>query len=320
MAWSKVTRTLITGVANSGTVDGTGTWTSGIDLDTLVTVPPGATGAILWVRVAGSSDRWAGVRTPGKATPEFLADVNQRSYRSVLAPLGAGNTLDFYREDSTVEFHILGFTGSETVFLDVDGPRPTIPARALSWGVVDVSASVPNGAVAILTSVDGNGYYRPTGSSFDNRTTSQAGAALIPLDAARSFEGYGGTAAQPIRAYLTGGVTFAFDTDVGEDTADGTFRDSPVTNPGQSFAWVVNRAGASTTGWAARENGDSLALSVIGAGYQRGQVVPLDASGAFEVAAETSQTVDFKVDAWLGSASGGQARRAMHHYRLRRSA
>jgi hypothetical protein len=295
MSWSSVTRTTITGLSASGTTDDIGTWNEDVDLDSFVTVPPGATGVILWPQNTSSSANWLGVRVPGTTTPLLLADCT-REIRSIICPLGAGNTIDIYTETpASTPIQILGFTGAETVFFDADA-LPTITSTGNVDLDRDMSASIPGGAVAAIFN-DFAGRWRPTGAS-GAYTNVINGTAIVPLDGSR-VANFRTAQANSILGYMTGGIEF-IDADVPaaeSATNDDTWRAYPASNAAASFVFVVADKASTTNSAALRAAGDSGLTFPINSIFEC-LICPTDGSGAIEYRGE-ADTIEWRTMAWF---------------------
>lgn len=300
MAWSKVTRTPITGLTASGAIDGSGTWNLSVPIGDYVTVPSGATGVILWVYNTISSDRWSGVRTSGKSTPLFLAD-GKREVTYTIAPMGAGNTVDLYTENTAnVVFDIVGFV--DMAFFDIDAPLPTVASTGSSMINRDLSGSIPEGAIAAVFH-NFDGMWRPTGTS-DAMTRNARGTAIIPLDAARTVDLDTGSD-QTLLGYITSGVEFTTWPPTSETvTDDSTWRDYPVSDADAEFVFVVDDKSAAGIYSMLRPEGDTFDPALVQSTHNC-LLCPTGTGGAIEYKAESGGTHAYKTIAWFPTATSG---------------
>lgn len=301
MSFYKVPITQITGLSTSGTADSAGTWNTGVDLDSFVTVPSGATGVIVAIQNTSSSLRWAGLRTTGKTTPVLLADFQINSaIQHRIVPLGAGNQIDLYLEGATVTFYILGFTASDFTFFDIDGTLPSIASTSGVTSTVAAPADV-TGAVAILTH-NFVGGWSPTGEVALIATT--AGSAspnslLMQVDGSRELR-LNTNATTSILGYTTAGVTWNAWLGNAEDvTADGTWRDGESSNGAAKLAHIQWTGFSAAQGFSVREDGVTTPSGAPLVAYGMGFYAPLSSLGAYEYLAESTFTGSPYVVAWL---------------------
>lgn len=275
----------ITGLSASGTTDANGTWNTSVDLGSFVTIPDGATGVILRVVNSDSSQRWAGVRTPGKTAIEWQIDTFANGVYDVICQTGAGNTIDLYCENATfVTFRVVGVTDPDWVFHDIDGSRPSVTSTASNWQSRTFSGA-EDGALAVLTSTTVQGW-RPTGAS-TNTTYAMSGFKLMKLNETKSLQLNVGTSVTAI-ASIVGGVTFSdWLTERQAVTFDSTWRDASMSASGS--AGVMVHADKSGTGhrWDFRENGSAYTTNHTGTSPYTSFFTKVSEAGAFEYSAET---------------------------------
>lgn len=307
MAWTRVANTEITGLAISGTDDGTGSWNVGVNVGTFVSVPPGATGALLEVANITSSVRWAGARTTGKTTPELLEDFGQRSHTHLLVPLSGAGLIDLYRETDAIVFRLLGFTGPETVYFDIDDTRPSVPSVGASWSTQNLSSIFPAGAQAFITKHSTVARYRTPGSSYSTTATGAAGkCTILPLNEARTLDCYYTSLNEPenIIGYVTSGFVSAFPAAISDHAGDSVYRVASAANPNAQFAVVLADNATFSRGWHVRAVGGSAAPSLLGSPMPRSLIAPLNDQGQFELTSEYTPLAPILVG-WLGVASDG---------------
>lgn len=308
MSVSKVSITQITGLSTSGAVDGSGTWNTGVDLDSFVTVPAGATGVMLLITNTSSSARWAGVRTAGKTNAVMHMDFPPNdAHATRIVPLGTGNTIDCYLEATTVQFYILGFTDDTWTFFDIDGTLPSITNTGGAAATVTAPADV-DGATAILA-IDYAGQWSPTGEA-SQISTNASGASpnqlLMKIDGSRQLD-LAGTNPVNILGYTTSnGVTWTTWLSSAESiTADGVWNNGTSSDAGSHFAHIQWTGFNQAHGFGTREDGVTTPSNSPLNTQGLGRFTPLSDAGAYEYNAESTFTGTPYVVAWLGEHTAG---------------
>ena len=301
MPATSVDHVAITGLAASGTVDGIGTWNTSVDLDTFTTVPAGATAAIIDVYNTSSSQRWAGVRTPGKTAAVLLEDKASDDHGPVVVPLGAGNTVDFYAENTTtVKFFIVGFLGSEWTWFDIDGTPETITSTSSAWADRTVSG-VASGTTSIC--IDGLFKWRPFGETTDVGVYVD-NYQLVKLDGSKRVS-FNSSADRTVRGYAASGVTWnAWLGTTLSYTADSTWRLSAVSSAGKALAIIAVGKSVGSSSLSFRQKGSTFDTRDANT-FPEAHFAPLDAGGEFEYNIETGTTGTAYVHAWLDAATAG---------------
>lgn len=283
----------ITGISNSGTTDGAGSWST-INLQTFFTglgdpIPADATGikfTIINNTTAGA--RWAGVRANGKTTAHYQADQAGGSNIEISVPFFAGNlNVDFYQESSDIQFRATLIYDGWWTFFDKDSALPTIASTASVFVTRTVSEVEANST--IIYSVTNGSRWRPTAET-TNLTNTQTGETTAYVDASKQFQ-IASSAAAGVIAYSADGhgmTPSAWLTQSFTATADGTWRDVPLTVSGVAGIFAVDKS-VSTYRYNFRKNGSSFAPS-FASGMQspdEGFTCGADGSGIVEYGVES---------------------------------
>lgn len=194
-------------------------WTD-IDLS-VFGVPAGATGAIVHIHNISSGVRPWGVREKGSTDTNF-GDMSGDAHCWGMIGIDANRKLQFKNLTAfpdKVEMYLVGYTKAGVAFF-VNGVLSGLGLPNNSWQVLDLSASVPAGALGVIVEVFVNvsGTYnyglRKNGSS-DNRITPSLNkhnqfTAIIGCDTDRKIEIYKQVANVLfyLLGYITDGATF----------------------------------------------------------------------------------------------------------------
>ena len=291
----------ITGLSNSGTTDNAGTWNEDIDLDSFSVAPTGATGVVLRLVNTTFNSRWFGVRTPGKTAARMLMDAAaNNSVFTVICALGAGNTIDLYTEEASVQkVYIVGYTGPSWTFTDIDSPD-TLTSTGSSW-TTRTCSSAPTGATAALIGPSAIAGWRPTGAAgMANAMSGDNYAMLAQLDGSKQFD-LNSSSTVSIHAYVTTGMTWeTWKGTTVSATCDSSWRDAGNTNAGKGAVLLLQDSNVAAYLFNSRMNGSSY-NTPAGAGVESGRstITGLDAGGAFEYNGETGGTATIYVLAWF---------------------
>ena len=293
----------VTGLTSSGTTTNAGNWQAAdVDLGSFITVPSGATAAIILLVNRNSSQRWAGIRTGGKTAPVVLVDQSADDSITVIVPLGTGNTVNFYAESVSsigVKFYILGTLGSEWTWFDIDGTAVTLTSTASAWASRTVS-ELPSGTQTIVMP-NGGARWRPTGETNDYTTGS--GFKLVKVDASKAFDLLS-TVDERVQGYSSSGVTWeAWGGNSLSYTADGTWR-TGQTNSGKAIAHLQHVESLGSLTYAYRQAGSTWDLNRTN-NFSEAMYAPLSEAGTFEYNMESTYAATVYVLAWLDAASSG---------------
>lgn len=303
--------TRITGLSNSGVTDASGTWNEDVNIGSFVSVPAGATGVVLVIEHNGGSNRYIGLRTPGKTQTQFLADVGAQTGIMQVCPLGPNNTIDIYVRDAAVTYiWIVGVTDSRWQFVDAD--NPVLVTGMTSAFTTKTISSAPDGTVGVLlSSTTGNTIgWRATGLS--NSVAGGIGRCVAKLNGSKQVDLRESASSDiSVRAYISGGVNFDANYPPATDTctADGTWRTSTIVHAGKSMANIKRSAiSEDTINTSTRRNGSSYApLSSTNSTFYEWMWVPLSSpAGEFQYRMESGATDTVIYDfAWFDDFQSG---------------
>jgi hypothetical protein len=324
MPATAINYTKITGITPTDNTTGTGTWETGVDLDSFVTVPSGATAAVMLVVNTSGSSRWAGVRQGGKTTAHFLQDINFGTAGTLIIPLGSGNTLDFYAEStstspddsSPVEFYLAGFLGDEWTWFDIDGAAVTLTDTVASFATRTVSDASASANIVVGLSANALAW-RPTGES-TSLSANARGHHLMRLNASKQVDIRSSSDARVFGYTTTGATGVTWNTWLGTTlsyTADSTWRDGS-TSSGNAFAYIQFDEAVSTYAQRFRRNGDTWAIPSGGgeSSIFESHFAPCDASGQFEYYIETGETAAAYLHGWLNTDASADPPRPISLY------
>jgi hypothetical protein len=298
----QVTATRITGLASSGVTDGSGTWNEDVDLDSFVTVPSGATGVIMGITNEQGSPRWAGLRTAGKTTALWQADQSLDSYRQEIVPLGAGNTIDCYTEETAqCHFYILGFV--DWTFFDIDGALPSVASTSGSNSTITAPTEVPSGANNMLMRAMTGGWM-PVGESTIMTASVGDAQILVKLDASKQVV-FNTTNANGVLGYAPNAdISWTAWLVTSESiTADGAAHTGTSSNTNADFAHIQWDSYSTGEGFGTRRAGSSVPPLPVVNTFGRAQWPQLNASGQYDYIAESSWGNTAYVIAWLNKAA-----------------
>lgn len=298
---------LITGLSSSGTTDSLGTWTTGVDISSFVTLPTGASGVLLLMNNGTSAgSRWLGVRTTGKTTAQSLSSVSPQLYSHTWVPLNGSGQLDFYCQDATTaKFYILAVTDSSWVWNDIDAGFPTVSCSS-SYTTRTLSVDAATTGVLLRGSTTAWAW-RPVGTT--SALTVNTGTEIVGLNGSYQFQNISSsTSTQEIIAEIRGGVTVNPTWPPTEETpvADGTWYDSTLTIPaGKALAAIRKTTVTNTSWWKWRKKGASFdpATSQIHGLSGIRHYAPVDGNGVFQYNVESASTGNQLVTLWLDGVS-----------------
>lgn len=298
----------ITGLTASGTTDNAGAWNTSVDLGSYATIPSGATGAIFSINVP-TNQRWFGLRKPGAANPETLVDVQQQQGRVAFCPLGAGNTIDIYIENTTdVKVYLVAVVDWD--IRSADETRETFAATN-AWTNYTL-ASAPAGTIGCVVNSQNSltTGWRPFGNTSVFPTQS-IGRMVVPVDGSFRFSARSASAdTLEVVAYITSGVTWPTVDSVSESfTADSTWRTSAMTAAGRQLVQIRRPSGTDSAGGQFRKSGSSYNPNSTVSTFIEWPFVPVGSDGKFQYWLETGATQNtFYLTAYFDDFASGVRR------------
>jgi len=276
----------ITGLTISGTTDGAGSWTIGVDTSAqLSSMPVNSPGLLIKVSNTNASPRWAGIRTTGVGTAEFQKDMTGNSSEFWFIPFTLPDSdLDFYLESTDVTFRVICALDELWVLFPI-ASRPTVPSTGTSWLSRTLTDCAENSAVITTGS-----RWRPTGET-TNLTNALSGQQLVKLDGSKAVEFNTGGASLSVIGYHTGTTTWpAWLSDTVSYTANSSWQNAATSYPGKRLLflqWDKTGAGFDID---FRARGSSYNPTSAGVQVDESFFSPMDASGQWDYFAETGST------------------------------
>ena len=285
----------LTGISDSGTTDGSGTWNVGVNLSAqLSAIPDNAKGALIKTINTSSSARWSGIRINGEATAEFLASMTGNNNRWDFIEFKNGiPTIDFYRQSNSIEFRVLWVLDYTWHFFQ-RASRPTISSSGGSPASRTI-AECPAASTAITTAFR----WRPTSES-TNITNTPTGQQLIKLDADKTFTSLAGST-QTVIGYTTDADWRPWLADTVSYTADSTWRAASNEYSDRRGAYLCADKTGSNLEFDFRARGSSYA-SAVGNAADENYFTDLNSLGQFDYLAETGLSVPLYVMATVPDA------------------
>jgi hypothetical protein len=276
---------VVTGITNSGTTDGSGSWAT---IDTgaqLTALPDDASGLLIKVVNLSSSNRWAGIRTTGKTNNEFQIDFSPSNLGFYFVPFpSASKQISFYRESADIEFRVVCALDSTWVFFDIDGTRPTIASTSGILTTRTVS-SCPESSTIISTGVRWCPQAQST--TFANNPTGQQ---LMQLDASKNVKiNTNGT--PTVIGYTTGDAAWGSWLSSTAYTADSTWRSGATDFTGKRLAFFGVDKSTATTRYDFRARGSSYNPAVTASAFDESFFTDLNSSGQWDYGFETGAAV-----------------------------
>jgi hypothetical protein len=273
----------ITGLSNSGTTDNLGAWNVGFDVGAqLVDIPVGCPGLLIKTINTVSSNRWAGIRINGEASPEFLVDMGASQGRADFIKLKPGDIVDFYRESAEIEFRVLFALDSTWTLFDV-ASRPSLASSGGSFTTRTISECPENSTV-----ITGAHRWRPIGEA-TNITNAPSGQQIIKLDGSKQYTA-ATTTTIPVIGYTTGTVNWRpWLADTLTYTADSTWRAASNEYADNRGAHLLSDKTGTALEFDFRSRGSAYA-SAAGNGPDENYFTDLNSLGQFDYLAESTLT------------------------------
>lgn len=285
----------ITGLSNSGTDNNIGAWNVGFNIGAqLVDLPVGCPGLLIKTINTISSNRWAGIRINGEASPEFLVDMGASQGRVDFIKLKPGDIVDFYRESAEIEFRVLFALDSTWTLFDV-ASRPSLASSGGSFTTRTISECPENSTV-----ITGAHRWRPIGEA-TNITNAPSGQQLIKLNGSKQYTA-ATTTTIPIIGYTTGTVNWRpWLADTLTYTADSTWRAASNEYADNRGAHLLSDKTGTALEFDFRSRGSAYA-SAAGNGPDENYFTDLNSLGQFDYLAETTLTAPVYIMATIPDA------------------
>lgn len=304
MAVASVAMTELTGIATGSFQD--------VDLDSFVTVPSGATGAIIDIHNPSASDYTAGARANG-STDNRTATHGNNSWIRLAVALDANHIVEVYISNTAQKVYVRDFFGDESTFF-TNGVAKS-PASSGLWLDVDISANTGADTAIVgifhMHSVGGSRTFgmRKNGSTDARLQTMDNSMIIIGVDASEICEQQ--TNDTDADNYLMGYVTdqATFDTNATDKSTGttGSYQDVDTFDSGKSHGVYEVYATATANAWM-RTKGETDDLYDAPAFNHAWTLVKGDASRIVEGKISATTTDFFRIgqfDAAAGGTSSG---------------
>lgn len=302
MGVSKAALEQITGLSNSGSTGSGGTWNEDVDLDNTATAPAGATGAILRIINTSSSQRWAGVREPAKTTAHYQEDQLGRETKTIISPMGTGNTIDIYVENtSDVLFFVIGYV--DWTFFDIDSTLPTLPSTGSTLSTVTAPSEVPAGTSGILMR-DFNQQWCPQEESTVYSDNIGGFGNILKLDGSKQVKIDTGTTYDILGHFPADDVTWLTWLSNESPTFDSTWNNGATTWSGEDAMFGIIDKGSTATYFTTRPEGSAFNTISVSQ-FDACMWTPLGSLGDYEYNAETGGSGSFYPIATFSAISAG---------------